>query len=130
MNLGEYEGENIDSETDCTYSVESNDVFAPMKDTKSIPQLSGSPMIQNSRNLSYESLDTTQGFLDVMGELSDSINELNKHLCIKRERNESLTAKLNLNQEEILKLQLRIQVLDAGINLRKRFLCRKQKLII
>jgi len=48
-----------------------------------------------------------------MGKLADTVNDLNKQLFTERERNDKLTSKLNLNKEEILKLQHRIQVLEA-----------------
>ena len=48
-----------------------------------------------------------------MGKLADTVNELNKQLCTERERNEKLASKLNLNTDEILKLQHKIQVLEA-----------------
>ena len=48
-----------------------------------------------------------------MEKLADTLNDLSKQLCTEKERNEKLTSKLNLNKEEILKLQHRIQVLKA-----------------
>ena len=48
-----------------------------------------------------------------MGKLADTVNELNTQFYTERERNEKLTSKLNLNTEEILKLQHKIQVPEA-----------------
>ena len=112
LNVYGYEEEATDSETDFLNNPEPHVVATTTKDDESGQLQSPSPVIQTSRKHSGELLGTTQGFLEVMDKLAGSINELNKQLMIERERNESLTAKLNVKMEEIMKLQLRVQGLE------------------
>ena len=113
LDLCENEDEDIDSVTECTQMLVPHDNNTSTTGNESGPHQSVSPELQTSEKHSCESLDTTLGFLDVMGKLADTVNDLNKQLCTERERNEKLTSKLNMNKEEILKLQHRIQVLEA-----------------
>ena len=110
--LGEIE-DDVDSGTEYTQMLRPCDIDTSETDNESNPLQSVSPELHTSKQNVCESLDTTLGFLDVMGKLADTVNELNKQLCTERERNEKLTSKLNLNTEEILKLHHKIQVLEV-----------------
>ena len=110
--LGEIE-DDVDSGTEYTQMLRPCDIDTSETDNESNPLQSVSPELHTSKQHACESLDTTLGFLDVMGKLADTVNELNKQLCTERERDEKLTSKLNLNTEEILKLHHKIQVLEA-----------------
>ena len=113
LDLCENVDEDIYSVTESTQMLEPHDNDTSTKDNESGPHQSVSPELHTSEKHSCELLDTTLGFLDVIGKLADTVNDLNKQLCTERERNEKLTSKLNLNKEEILKLQHRIQVLEV-----------------
>ena len=114
LDLCESEDEDIDIETECTQMLEPRDISET--DNGSSTHQSVPPELNTSKKHTCESLDTTLGFLGVMGKLADTVNELNKQLSTERERNEMLTSKLNLNKDEILKLRLQIQLLEAEAN--------------
>eukprot|EP00112_Aurelia_sp_Birch-Aquarium-sp1_P010722 Seg2283.5 transcript_id=Seg2283.5/GoldUCD/mRNA.D3Y31 product="hypothetical protein" protein_id=Seg2283.5/GoldUCD/D3Y31 len=110
LKLCDSDEEVTESETDFAQSFELQDIDASTKTTESSPHKShSSPVIQSS-------LDSTSGFLDVMGKLADSIKELNQMLSIEKERNESLAANLYSKMEENHDLKHRIQALEAAVN--------------
>ena len=120
LRLCESDEEVIDSEIDFAQSFEPHDVAASTKTTEPSPHKSFLSPRQSinadSDSDSDASFDSTFGFLGVMGKLADSIKELNKLLCLEKERNESLAANLNSKMEENFELKLRIQVLEAAVN--------------
>ena len=113
LDLCENGNEDIDSITESTQMLEPHDNNASMADNESGPHQSVSPEVHTLGKHSCESLDTTLAFLDVMGKLADTVNELNS--LHRKGRKEKLTSKLNLNKEEILKLQHRIQAQEAEL---------------
>ena len=118
--LCESDEEVIESEIDFAQSFEPHDVAASTKTTDSSPHQSFRSLRQSinkdSDSDSDAPFDSTFGFLDVMGKLADSIKELNKLLCLEKERNESLAANLNSKMEENFEFKLRIQVLESAVN--------------
>ena len=112
LKLCESDSEVIDSEIDFARSSGLHDVDNPQKSLCS-PRQSTNTVSDSD---SDESFDSTFAFINVMGKLADSIKELNKLLCLERERNESLAANLNSKMEENLDLKLRIQVLETAVN--------------
>ena len=115
LKLCESDGEVIDSEIDSEIEID-----ASTKTKESSPHQSfRSPRQSINTDSDSDSdapFDCTFGFLGVMGKLADSIKELNKLLCLEKERNESLAANLNSKMEENCELKLRIQVLEAVAN--------------